>query len=191
MSIRPPPRFGAWLLLACCALCAPLNASAATSGNRYRVEIIIFRTAMAASSEDWNAPPEGRGFDRGNTSGAPPQVLATLDADKLQMGGMASKLRNGGYRILAHTGWIQSATNWPAHLGLDLSAVGISVPGLTGQIYVERGTLLHMGVDLTLAGSPSYRLKELRRIKFNEKQYFDHPALGVIALVSPVGASAQ
>ena len=104
---------------------------------------------------------------------------------------MANRLRNSGYRVLAHTGWIQSATNWPSHLGLDLSAIGVAVPGLTGQIYVERGTLLHLGVDLTYGTEPAFRLRELRRIKFNEKQYFDHPGMGVIAIVSPVGASAQ
>jgi hypothetical protein len=28
-------------------------------------------------------------------------------------------------------------------------------------------------------------MNEIRRVKFNERQYFDHPAFGVIALVSP------
>lgn len=168
----------------------PPSLAAAASGNRYRVEIIVFRAPTPASGENWSAPPEGRGFEHGNTSGPAPQVLATLDADKLQMGGMANRLRSSGYRVLAHAGWIQSATNWPAHIGIDLSAAGINTPELSGQIFVERGTLLHFGVDLGYNGNPAYRLRELRRIKFNEKQYFDHPGMGVIALVSPVGANA-
>jgi hypothetical protein len=30
----------------------------------------------------------------------------------------------------------------------------------------------------------------MRSVKYNERQYFDHPAFGVIAMVSPVSAAA-
>lgn len=171
-----------WLLGALLLPGAALPAAA----NRYRVEVIIFRAATAGGGESWNAAPEGRGFDKGSGGGGTPQVIVRLDADKLQLGGLASRLRGGGYRVLAHAGWIQSASNWPTHAGLSLGELGISAPGLSGQVYVERATLLHLGFDLALdEGSQTWRLKELRRVKFNEKQYFDHPGFGVIALVSP------
>ena len=35
-----------------------------------------------------------------------------------------------------------------------------------------------------------YAIKEMRSVRYNERQYFDHPAFGVIALVSPVSAAA-
>jgi hypothetical protein len=30
----------------------------------------------------------------------------------------------------------------------------------------------------------------MRSVKYNERQYFDHPAFGVIAVVSPIAAGA-
>jgi hypothetical protein len=35
-------------------------------------------------------------------------------------------------------------------------------------------------------GSAMQELSEIRRIRFNERHYFDHPGLGVIAVVTPV-----
>ncbi len=55
-------------------------------------------------------------------------------------------------------------------------------------MHLERGQYLHLGMNLTLTGQGgTWRMNELRRVKFNERQYFDHPAFGVIALVSPPG----
>jgi hypothetical protein len=62
------------------------------------------------------------------------------------------------------------------------------VPGLSGLVYLERGTYLHLGLSLRYAGASGgagYALNETRRVKFYEKNYYDHPAFGVIALVTP------
>jgi len=80
---------------------------------------------------------------------------------------------------------VQTATDWPRHSGLTLEQVGIVVPGLSGSVYLERGQFLHLGFDLHLGDDPAWSLSELRKIKFNEKNYFDHPGFGVIAIVSP------
>ena len=40
-------------------------------------------------------------------------------------------------------------------------------------------------------GGASYELTETRRVKFYEKNYYDHPAFGVIALVTPAPAAAR
>jgi hypothetical protein len=53
-------------------------------------------------------------------------------------------------------------------------------------VYLERSTYLHLGLTLTLAGPETYTIDEMRSVKYNERQYFDHPAFGVIALVSPI-----
>jgi hypothetical protein len=46
-------------------------------------------------------------------------------------------------------------------------------------------------MDLSLnAGGVTYTIREMRSVKFNERQYFDHPAFGVLAVVSPVPAAA-
>jgi ATP-binding cassette subfamily C protein len=61
-----------------------------------------------------------------------------------------------------------------------------SAAGLHGTIFLEHGQYLHLGFDLQLGSGPSWSLRELRKIRYNEKNYFDHPGFGVIAIVSPV-----
>ena len=170
------------------AAAATNAAPAATgSGGAYQVEIVIFRAVEAPMGEDLSAPAEGRGFNRQIDSGAtPPVVYRTLEASQMQLGGIAARLRSsGGWRVLAHAGWVQSATDWPRHAGITLDQLGINVPGLTGSVYVERGQFLHLGFNLHLGENPTWSLSELRKVRFNEKNYFDHPVFGVIAIVSP------
>ena len=55
-------------------------------------------------------------------------------------------------------------------------------------MFLERGTFLHLGMSLKYAageGRATYDLTEIRRVKFYEKNDYDHPAFGVIALVTP------
>jgi hypothetical protein len=63
-------------------------------------------------------------------------------------------------------------------------------------VFLERGLYLHLGMTLTYANpSPpqglgaasgtTFIMNQSRRIRFYERNYFDHPAFGVIALVSP------
>ncbi|MGA3158170.1 MAG: CsiV family protein [Steroidobacteraceae bacterium] len=173
---------------------AMTSGAAATAGGSYQVEIIVFQVVNPSGDEDLSAPAEGRGFSGVYQSAdPPPKVLKTLTAGQLQMGGLASRLRNSGnYRVIAHAGWIQTATAWNRHSGLPLAMAGVDVPGLAGSVYLERGQLLHLGFNLTYDNNNghTYTLSELRRIKFNEKHYFDHPAFGVIALVNPASAAA-
>jgi hypothetical protein len=171
---------------------ATLSAAAATAGGSYQVEIIVFQALGSTGAEDLSAPAEGRGFSGiYESSDPPPKVLRTLTAAQLQMGGLASRLRSSGnYKVIVHAGWVQTATAWNRHSGLPLAMAGVDVPGLAGAVYLERGQLLHLGFNLTYDNGHTYTLSELRRIKFNEKHYFDHPAFGVIALVSPASAAA-
>jgi hypothetical protein len=48
-----------------------------------------------------------------------------------------------------------------------------------------------LGVNLNLSGgAATYAINEMRSVKYNERQYFDHPAFGVIAVVSPASPAA-
>jgi Peptidoglycan-binding protein, CsiV len=170
---------------------APAAATASASG-LYRVELIIFRHTAPTGSEDFNAPPEGRGFSgRQDSGGTAPRVARLLETSELQMNSTAAALRaNAGMQLLAHAGWLQTATNWPRHIGLPLEQLGINVEGLTGNLYLERGELLHFGADLRLGSNPVYALSELRKLRFNERHYLDNPAFGIIVQVSPTRSSA-
>jgi hypothetical protein len=174
-------------------LTAPQSAPAQQSGgSQYAVELIVFRVTSPAGNEDWTAVPTGRGFGNDSTRGGNPQVLRVLPASDYRLTSVDATLRgSGAWRPIAHAAWIQSAANWGTHIGIALADLGINSPGLSGLVYLERATYLHLGMDLTLsAGGVTYSIKEMRSVKFNERQYFDHPAFGVIALVSPVSAAA-
>jgi len=195
--MKLPPRLRtlalAWLL----ALVPSLATTAASTG-AYQVEVLVFRAVTPPAGEDLSQPAEGRGFT-GQAAGQPaapaaapasgdaaPSVLRMLDASQMQLGSMASKLRaSGEWTVLAHAAWVQTATEWPRHDGLALEQLGINAAGLTGSVYLEHGQYLHLGFDLHLGSQPEWSLRELRKIRFNEKNYFDHPGFGVIAIVSP------
>jgi hypothetical protein len=132
--------------------------------------------------------PPGRGFGNESTRGGTPQVVRVLAPSDYRLASVETTLRgSGAWRPIAHAAWIQSAANWGTHVGIALADVGINSPGLSGMVYLERATYLHLGMDLALnVGGISYTIKEMRSVKYNERQYFDHPAFGVIAMISPI-----
>lgn len=115
------------------------------------------------------------------------RLLTLRTGSALQLAGLREQLTRKGYTVLAHAGWTQTASPWGSRAGLSLATVGVTVPGLEGAFLLERGSLLHFGANLlyTDAQGRSLQLSELRRIRFNERNYYDHPGLGVIAVVSP------
>lgn len=164
--------------------------AAAPSANVYNVELIVFRGGGGAS-EDWSTPgaraplPSG-----GDGSGGTPQIgrlVGMLPAASFQLANEAAKLRaTGQYQVLTHVAWQQTASTWGTRAGFTLAKLGSATGGLSGLVYLERGTYLHLGMNVLYNGAgPSYRINETRRIKFYEKQYFDHPGFGVLALVTP------
>ena len=97
---------------------------------------------------------------------------------------------------VAHVAWSQTASSWGTRAGFAVQRLGIDVPGLTGNVFLERGQFLHLGMTLTYAMSAPppglgagpdtpFTINESRRVHFYERNYFDHPAFGVIALVTP------
>jgi hypothetical protein len=158
-------------------------------GALYEVEIVVFRVSSVGATEDWSAPASGRGFgsDSNRANAIPPQVLRVLPPGSYRLAGVESGLRaSGAWRPIAHAAWIQTAASWGTHIGIPLSDLGVNVTELSGVVYLERSTYLHLGMTLTLSDSATYTIDEMRSVKYNEKQYFDHPAFGVIALVSPI-----
>lgn len=176
------------LLLALTILAGVPAAQAQQAGaGLYEVEIIVFRAASVPAGEDWSAEPTGRGFGSESTRGGSAQVIRVLPPEEYKLGAIEASLRgSGAWRPIAHAAWVQTAANWGTHIGIALADVGINTPGLSGLVYLERATYLHLGMNLTLSAGATYTIDEMRSVKFNERQYFDHPAFGVIALVSPM-----
>jgi hypothetical protein len=177
--MNPQPSLARRLLAAAllpCLLMAARPALTQGTAPRYTVEIIVFRSGDEA--------PLAAGAASSGDGGA--DVIATPIAAS-RLGGAAARLRSGGgYRVLAHAAWTQGAAAWNSRRGVSAQALGL--PGIEGKVIIERGQYLHLGVDLTIDdGGKRYRISEVRRVKTDEVQYFDHPAIGVIAVVSPAG----
>jgi hypothetical protein len=168
---------------------APLKIAQQSAATLYGVEVIVFRTSSVSSLEDWDVVPPGRGFGSSATrGGGTPQVLRVLTPADYRLGTLEATLKtSGAWHPVAHAAWIQTAANWGTHAGIALSDVGINVPGLSGMVYLERAPIyLHLGFDVRLSGAASYAIREMRSVRYNDRQYFDHPGFGIIAVVTPI-----
>jgi hypothetical protein len=167
----------------------------------YNIEIIVFRaTSALGGAEDWSAEAGARnvaGEESASGTASVGHFVAALPSSAWQLGELESRLRASGvYVPVAHTAWAQTASSWGTRAGFTLQKLGIEVPGLSGSVFLERGQWLHLGVSLTyamatppqgLGAAPDtpFTINESRRVRFYERNYFDHPAFGVIALVTP------
>ncbi|MBC8027955.1 MAG: hypothetical protein H7Y89_18340 [Steroidobacteraceae bacterium] len=186
------------LVLLAMAGVAPSAAQTPASPRVYTVEIIVFRNNTGAGGpEDWSVKPVARRPDKPDAlvSGRFVQAIA---ASQYQLKEVATRLQNSSsYQPIAHFAWQQTASSWGSGAGFTISKLAGNVPNLSGIIYLEAKDYLHLGMTLNyttssppagLAAAPgtTFVLSESRRVKAFERNYFDHPAFGVIALVTPV-----
>jgi hypothetical protein len=188
------------VLLAALIAALPAFAQAPTA-NAYNIELVVFRaTAALGGAENWGAPPPRNLSMDEETAVGSAQVgrfVRVIPPAQFQLTDAANKLRSSGmYVPVAHVAWSQTASDWGTRAGFNVQRLGINVPGLSGTVFLERGQLLHLGMALTYAPDnpaagigagpgTTFSLSETRRIKFYERNYYDHPAFGVIALVTP------
>jgi hypothetical protein len=202
-------RFLMLAVLGCAALAPPLPgaaeeppAPATPAAPVYNVEIVVFRATTAlGGAEEWSTEAGARSIAGDESAGGSLQVgrfVATLPPTVWQLTELENRLRaSGTYLPVAHAAWSQTASSWGTRAGFTVQRLGIDVPGLTGNVFLERGQFLHLGISLTYAMSAPppglgagpdtpFTINESRRVRFYERNYFDHPAFGVIALVTPV-----
>jgi hypothetical protein len=177
-----------------------LSEDAATPG--YHIEIIVFRANSAqGGAENWSTEGSvNNTVGEESSSADSSQVghfISALAPTQFQLNDLETKLRSSGaYVPVAHVAWAQTASAWGTRAGFPVQKLGVDVPGLNGTVYLERGQYLHLGLALSYAiASPpaglgagpgtAFTLNENRRVKFYERNYYDHPAFGVIALVTP------
>jgi hypothetical protein len=149
--------------------------------SRYDVEIVVFRIAGNAGIEDLGAG--------GNSPVSPSGGVQVTPTTQRRLGNEVSRLRAaGGFQVIAHTAWTQAPAAWNSRHGVSAEQLGIESAGITGTVFIERGQYLHLGFDLRVdQGGRVYAVSDLRRVKPGEAQYFDHPAIGILALISPAG----
>lgn len=178
MSVAPNSRALVLALLALFLPCLPVASQQLPS--RYDVEIVIFRIAGNAGVEDLDAAAVP-----GTSSGG----MQLTPTTQRRLNAEVSRLRAaGGFQVLAHTAWTQAPAAWNSRRGVSTAQLGIEAAGVTGNVFIERGQYLHLGFDLRIdQGGHVYAVSDVRRVRAGDAQYFDHPAIGILALISPAG----
>ena len=180
--IRPLSRRAFLAAIAAAAAGAPARARAAElpSGSaRYLVEMLVFRQPEPLPKPMPAAPLASVTTIPGRVELLPDSVWQLAAAEQ-------ALAHRDGYPVLAHAAW---AAIVPPN-GRTTARLEDLLPGgtpLAGSVALQRSQYLFLGVeiDYQAAAGVSYGLREKRRVKFGERHYFDHPAFGVIAQVTP------
>jgi hypothetical protein len=160
------------------------------TASRYTVEIVVFRNSGQTGALPGGAPPEAIADDGIEMTASPSRKLTSA----------ANKLKSNGMKVLVHTAWTQAPVgcnqsgcrNTATLRGVSAEQLGLARTVISGKVGLQRGSALFLGVDLTIDdGGRRYRIREIRalevrQLKAEEPQYFDHPAIGVLAVVTPV-----
>jgi len=181
VSMRPLTLITSLILL---AVALPATPQAATGA--YQVELVVFRTGGLPSGGD---PASARGLAGGSdigegagAGGSSGRFIGLLVPAAWQLNDVEARLRaSGAYRIVAHLGWTQTPSAWGSRAGFPVSRLGAGAESLSGTIYLERGQYLHLGLSL---GHGTASINEMRRVRLGEKNYFDNPGFGAIAVVT-------
>jgi Peptidoglycan-binding protein, CsiV len=176
-------------------------APVAAGGTVYNIELIVFRATTAlGGAENWSAEAGERtiaGEESTSDSAQVGHFVAQLPVSGWQLTELENRLRaSGNYVPVAHAAWSQTASSWGTRAGFSVQRLGLNAQGLAGTVFLERGQFLHLGLSLTYAmpsppeglrAAPDtpFTLNQSRRVRFYERAYYDHPAFGVIALVTP------
>ncbi|MGH8149176.1 MAG: CsiV family protein [Steroidobacteraceae bacterium] len=148
--------------------------------------------AAPAATESPTTPVESPEAVRSHVTVLPP-------AD-FELDGFEARLRGSGrYVPIGHALWTQLASPWGRPIEIPIESLGLTATGLHGTIALERGEFLHLAVRLDYSGGDPppglgaapgtpFVLDEVHRVRFYDRDYFDHPAFGVIALVTPAKA---
>src|SRR5579872_1222549 len=144
-----------WILLT--LLCAVPATSQDAGSPTYHIEIIVFRaTSAQGGAENWAAEAGGAGITVGEeSSSGSSQVghfVSALPPEQYQLTDIENKLHSSGaYVPVAHVAWSQTASAWGTRAGFPLQKLGVDVQGLSGNVYLERGQYLHLGMALSYA----------------------------------------
>jgi hypothetical protein len=189
---RPPQVYRVELIVfrATAALGAPEDWSAESAGSSAGPSASDADPAGAAAAVAAAAPT--------SVAAAAPASVQLLPASDFELDRIAARLRaSGRYVPVAHVEWSQTASPWDRPIEIPIQSLGIDVKGLVGSVSLARGEFLHLALllDYAMDDPPPglqappgtvFTLHDSHRVRLDERNYFDHPAFGVIALVTPV-----
>jgi hypothetical protein len=167
------------------------GATPAPTSTNYDVELLVFAIQAPGfeGSELWTRAEQP--LDLSNA--VPPQDLPpSLDFSKLSTA-LAADSR---YRILIAKHWVQPADT-KSNVPPMLLTSGDN--GLTGSLQFYLSRYPHVELNMMFqpqpavigdALPPDYVIREQRRVRNGELNYFDHPRFGAIVRVTPVPAKS-
>lgn len=149
-----------------------LLSSSFIAAKDYKVEVIIFENQFETVAHE--------SYQYQKTAEMSSNAEAWLIEPSLLLDEVAALEKSTEYRVLHHFSWGQESL--PISESTAINVIELDV---TGWIKVYARHLLFANLDLDFNG---YRMSEKRRLKLNEKHFFDHPKFGVIMQVSRLEA---
>jgi len=148
-------------------LCALLLINTATA-NDYKVEVLIFENVNASMATERHAyePPKLMNSESQAWLIEPSMLLEEANALEL----------SEEYLLKYHYSW--GIESLPYEQSANYTIVEVDSQG---YIKVYADLLLFTNIDLDYKG---FKMKENRRLKLNEKHFFDHPKFGILMQVS-------
>ncbi len=134
----------------------------------YKVEVIVFEHLTEHSAFEPSLYSEPVEMPSNADTWKIPPTMLNEEAQVLQ--------RSEDYRLINYFSWGQEALPYS-----ESAAYEIKLNNLNGWIKVYAGHLLFSNIDLDFDG---YRMTQKRRLKLNEKHFFDHPKFGILMQVS-------
>jgi hypothetical protein len=196
------------VLLGCVAFLMTTTFSLATAqdgANLYDVELVIFRVnSPTGTPEQWtteeglaNDTTPDNDADESSAAAAPRTTrqasVTPLAPEQFKLSAVEDTLRRSReYQPVAHIGWTQPGYSLNAAPGVALADL-LPASAISGRVALSRGHYLHLNLDLVYQSPSSgqhYVMRQSRRMRSNEKHYFDHPYFGVIAIVTPHNSGA-
>ncbi|WP_113955701.1 CsiV family protein [Arenicella xantha] len=152
-----------------------LSFTTVASAKDYMVEVLIFKhsnPSTASESHDYTPPQPMRSAS--TTWKLDPSMLVD-DAEKLE--------KSSNYHVMHHLSWGQESLSYR-----ESATFTVFETDTQGYIKVYADDLLFINVDLDVTG---FRMQEKRRLKLNEKHFFDHPKFGLLVQVSRLEAEPE
>ena len=165
----------------------------------YTIELVLFtrNTTPAASGEVWSQASGDLDWDSSRSGN-----YALVPGGSLRLSGIEQALKQAaGLTPVIHTAWQQPAYSRNAATPFYLKSDREIAPGtplIEGMVKVSVSRYLHVDLDLLMRGAPAgaarlpggfqtFRFTEQRRMRSGEVHYIDHPLMGMLILITPLG----
>lgn len=145
-----------------------LHVASTAQAKDYMVEVLVFEnvnSALSTESHDYEAP---QNMKSGSQTWLLEPTMLIAEAELIQ--------DSDSYELKQHYSWGIESLPYE-----DSANYTILEEDAQGYIKVYADQLLFTNLDLDYKG---FRMKEKRRLKLNEKHFFDHPKFGLLMQVS-------